>query len=199
MTTFWREGFMRYSSLGTPHWVEGHWVNRDSWWSAWPYEAAVSPSSTTVTDRPGTWIDPSARCPICGAEIFFYSNDFGSRVYFDDLGWPWPKHPCMDTSDSAQRVRGSTSGPGGGVRKLLVAESVPEGLEIPDVFVVLDVERRGPKRLVTMQEVGGERFKILISPPAPPAHSIAVARGPEIHWFDPRSGGHGRNLVWRAS
>ena len=28
--------------------------------------------------------------------MFFYANAFGSRVYFDDLGPPWPKHPCTD-------------------------------------------------------------------------------------------------------
>lgn len=30
---------------------------------------------------------------------FFYQNEFGSRVYFDDLGPPWPKHPCTDNTN----------------------------------------------------------------------------------------------------
>ncbi|HWS35096.1 MAG TPA: hypothetical protein VN408_20445 [Actinoplanes sp.] len=29
--------------------------------------------------------------------MFFYANRNGSRVFFDDLGPPWPKHPCTDT------------------------------------------------------------------------------------------------------
>ncbi|MER9528521.1 hypothetical protein NKI89_01735 [Mesorhizobium sp. M0309] len=41
---------------------------------------------------------PNARCPVCGISVFFYQNRFGSRVFFDDLGPPWPKHPCTDTS-----------------------------------------------------------------------------------------------------
>ncbi|MBZ9864228.1 hypothetical protein LB515_02455 [Mesorhizobium sp. CA15] len=41
---------------------------------------------------------PNARCPVCGMSVFFYRNSHGSRVFFDDLGPPWPKHPCTDTS-----------------------------------------------------------------------------------------------------
>lgn len=40
---------------------------------------------------------PNARCPVCGMSVFFYRNSYGSRVFFDDLGPPWPKHPCTDT------------------------------------------------------------------------------------------------------
>jgi hypothetical protein len=39
---------------------------------------------------------PNARCPRCAARVFFYRSPFGGSVYFDDLGPPWPKHPCMD-------------------------------------------------------------------------------------------------------
>jgi hypothetical protein len=42
------------------------------------------------------WISPNARCPVCGAAVYFYGNQNGSRVFFDDLGPPWPKHPCTD-------------------------------------------------------------------------------------------------------
>ncbi|MXP29702.1 hypothetical protein GRI58_12875 [Porphyrobacter algicida] len=30
--------------------------------------------------------------------MFFYQNLYGSRVFFDELGPPWPKHPCTDNS-----------------------------------------------------------------------------------------------------
>ena len=39
---------------------------------------------------------PNAQCPVCGATVFFYAAPNGGRVYFDELGPPWPKHPCMD-------------------------------------------------------------------------------------------------------
>jgi hypothetical protein len=42
------------------------------------------------------YVNPNARCPVCGAAVFFYSNSHGSRVFFDHLGAPWPKHACTD-------------------------------------------------------------------------------------------------------
>lgn len=49
---------------------------------------------------------PNAKCPVCGDQVFFYWNDKGSRVFFDDLGPPWPKHPCTDNpAPSGHRVR----------------------------------------------------------------------------------------------
>lgn len=39
---------------------------------------------------------PNAACPVCGASVFFYQSPNGGRVFFDELGPPWPKHPCTD-------------------------------------------------------------------------------------------------------
>ena len=41
--------------------------------------------------------NPNATCPACGAKVYFYSSPHGGRVFFDELGPPWPKHPCTDT------------------------------------------------------------------------------------------------------
>jgi hypothetical protein len=41
-------------------------------------------------------VQPNATCPVCGDRVFYYANKFGSRVFFDELGWPWPKHACTD-------------------------------------------------------------------------------------------------------
>jgi hypothetical protein len=35
-----------------------------------------------------------ARCPICGGEAFFIRHNGGS-AWFEELGWPWEKHPCF--------------------------------------------------------------------------------------------------------
>lgn len=37
----------------------------------------------------------NAICPYCGQGIFFYSNENGSKVFFEYLGYPWDKHPCF--------------------------------------------------------------------------------------------------------
>lgn len=50
-----------------------------------------------------SYVNPNARCPVCHEPVFFYQSPQGGRVFFDDLGWPWPKHPCTDNS----RLQGS--------------------------------------------------------------------------------------------
>lgn len=58
--------------------------------------------------RSDSYTDPNARCPKCGASVFFYKSPMGGRVFFDELGPPWPKHPCTDNGAAA---RGRNSGP----------------------------------------------------------------------------------------
>lgn len=49
-----------------------------------------------IRSRLACYVNPNARCPVCNEPVFFYANAAGSRVFFDDLGPPWPKHPCTD-------------------------------------------------------------------------------------------------------
>lgn len=57
-------------------------------------------------------ITRNAQCPVCGAPVFFYKNNEGSRVFFDSLGPPWPKHPCTDDHLGGKRVpHPSATGP----------------------------------------------------------------------------------------
>jgi hypothetical protein len=44
---------------------------------------------------------PNATCPVCKTRVYFYASPDGGRVYFDELGPPWQKHPCMDIAPSA--------------------------------------------------------------------------------------------------
>lgn len=105
MTTFWRNGFWRTSVNGVPHWVEGHTVDRYTWdRTSYPRSNGTSLYGTLLRDAraargyTSTFVNPNANCPVCGAEVFFYQNQNGSRVFFDELGPPWPKHPCTDNS-----------------------------------------------------------------------------------------------------
>lgn len=43
---------------------------------------------------------PNAMCPVCGATVFYYEHPNGARVFFDELGPPWPKHPCTSVHSS---------------------------------------------------------------------------------------------------
>ena len=53
---------------------------------------------------------PNASCPECGEPVFFYANDYGSRVFFDELGPPWPKHPCTDLKADSVIPKGARRG-----------------------------------------------------------------------------------------
>lgn len=105
MTQFLRRGHWRTSALGNPYWVSEHDVSRYDWDRT---SGSSNFPSTYFSDRlrainadrgpTSTFVHPNAECPVCGARVFFYQNRFGSRVYFDDLGKPWPKHPCTDNA-----------------------------------------------------------------------------------------------------
>ncbi|WP_169973966.1 hypothetical protein [Tautonia rosea] len=66
-------------------------------------------TSTTLTATGGLtsyerYLNPFARCPVCQAPVFFYQDTNGGRVFFDELGPPWPKHPCTDHSTSGLAI-----------------------------------------------------------------------------------------------
>lgn len=53
------------------------------------------------------YTNPNATCPVCGAAVFFYQSADGGRVFFDELGPPWPRHPCTDTSGRRSAAYGA--------------------------------------------------------------------------------------------
>jgi hypothetical protein len=100
MTIYWREGFWRTSAHGNVHWVEGHQVDRNEWGFTVPAQRNEVELRRARAHEGGTArvVQPNADCPVCGRPVFFYQNAFGSRVFFDELGPPWPKHPCTAQS-----------------------------------------------------------------------------------------------------
>jgi hypothetical protein len=58
-------------------------------------------------DNGGTvesYVNTNAHCPVCGCSVFFYRSPYNGRVFFDALGWPWPKHGCTDNSIAPRRA-----------------------------------------------------------------------------------------------
>ena len=47
------------------------------------------------------YVNPNARCPVCKGQVYFIAFENGSRVFFNHLGWPWPKHSCTDRKNLA--------------------------------------------------------------------------------------------------
>lgn len=58
----------------------------------------------TLPNTYESYVNPNARCPVCGALVFFYQSPSGGRVFFDELGPPWPKHPCTDNRSIPQKI-----------------------------------------------------------------------------------------------
>jgi hypothetical protein len=71
----------------------------------------TAPSFGWARDHGGTvesYVNPNAHCPVCGCPVFFYRSPHNGRVFFDSLGWPWPKHPCTDNRGEPQRTTRSS-------------------------------------------------------------------------------------------
>ena len=64
-------------------------------------ERPVTLRTPVASQTYASYINPNAKCPVCEAAVFFYQCH-GGRVFFDELGPPWPKHPC--TSRTSERV-----------------------------------------------------------------------------------------------
>jgi hypothetical protein len=53
-------------------------------------------------------------CPVCGEPVWFYRSPYDGRVFFDNLGWPWPKHDCTDNPRKLRAARRHPSSPSSG-------------------------------------------------------------------------------------
>ncbi|RQH12679.1 hypothetical protein [Bradyrhizobium sp. RP6] len=110
----------------------------------------------------GCYVNPNARCPVCNAGVYFYANEHGSRVFFDHLGPPWPKHPCTDIPrDYAPRSRHPERRARGAMQELISAANVA-GLFENKLFgrragdewtllVVIEVVRSGDENVITAE------------------------------------------------
>lgn len=130
---------------------------------------AVSIERLVGGDSPRSLTIPNARCPVCRCRVFFYQNEYGSRVFFDALGPPWPKHPCTDNSWYASPASGK-----------IVAAGLEE--EPPRRKVAVAVEewrpcviyRKTGLRLI-LKEVGADKFvRLAISPREIPSTALPV-------------------------
>ena len=83
------------------------------------------------------FVSPNATCPVCKASVFFYSNANGSRVFFDQLGPPWPKHPCTDRPTVSLRVAVAGTRPSrrniGTIKDILIQSRVLDPRPVPTI------------------------------------------------------------------
>jgi hypothetical protein len=144
----------------------------------------------------GCFVNPNARCPECGAAVFFYANQHGSRVFFDDLGPPWPKHPCTDNPREPAPPRAGPTLRTRGIMQELITAANTAGLFKNKVFgrrianewallLVVTVEREGDENTVTAEFVDSleneaTQFKCLSEEPVLDAGDFVNMKGKEI-------------------
>jgi hypothetical protein len=75
--------------------AHNHPPNCSCGWGGTFYEANGQ-WATPDWSKAENYSNPNAKCPVCSASVYFYKSPEGGSVFFDDLGPPWPKHPCTD-------------------------------------------------------------------------------------------------------
>jgi hypothetical protein len=171
MTTYNRRGHYRRGKNGQLVWVSSHTVTRTSGqtysstlYSSPSYAQPATSFSMPVTrmvrlPRSTGLVRPNAVCPVCGAHVYFYSNEYGSRVFFDEVGPPWPKHPCTDNYASNTSPGPTSSGrnapalyPAKIGRQKLYSERVPESVR-SKAFSVVHVRHSGDCTVLGLQPI----------------------------------------------
>lgn len=167
-------------------------------------DARVLLKQSNANSVSGCFVNSNARCPDCGAPVFFYANASGGKVYFDDLGPPWPKHPCTDRS--RYKSRSSIAAFGAPTRRSrgqvieLLNAAYTAGLSRYKVFgrrrpeewtliVVQSVERRGDENRVEGEFLDSDtteqfRFTCRSAMPLFEAGDFVSVRGSEISFVD---------------
>lgn len=149
------------------------------------------------------YVNPNARCPVCDAAVFFYANQHGSRVYFDELGHPWPKHPCTDNNIRSFASRPTIVAPSArrkrGLALELVAAAGTTGMfDVPGgghegwrLMEVISTENHDKRHVVTAEGVELDHLKRTFSYLAPDAlilfGSFISLNGDLISFLHPES------------
>jgi hypothetical protein len=187
MTIFHRRSYTRYSKYGIPHTVRGSLVERNDWSrsvlqsESWrDYHRRQLHNVGAGSNFAATFVNPNARCPVCGAQVFYYQNEWGSRVFFDDLGKPWPKHPCTDNPRFTRPSAARTNTEEPKARSLQDADAISSWLGPAEVDPEGSFKSRFGLRpwtpYVLQRKVGTSNgCLIVLAPLRPRCHPIFVA------------------------
>ncbi len=208
MTTYNRRGHYRRGPKGQRVWVSSHTVTRTSGQTYSPrsspryvpasyvqtqpsYKNPVSP--IVRMPRSTGLMRPNAVCPVCGAYVYFYSNEFGSRVYFDEIGPPWPIHPCTDNARNlsspnpgSNKRRAPALYPAAAGRRKLVSEQVPASV-IRKAFTILGFrqhESGTTLRLQPLYQRFGEEAWVTPLYVAPPVGQLVFVHDNVLSYVD---------------
>lgn len=101
---------------------------------SWP--PGVPPISASLS----SFTIPNASCPVCGESVFYYCNSYGGSVFFDELGPPWPKHPCTD--NSAKNLPRPFRSPPSNKHASVSTKWQKDGWELLQLDVLAEIDRK---------------------------------------------------------
>lgn len=132
------------------------------------------------------WISPNASCPVCGAAVYFYANQYGSRVFFDDLGPPWPKHPCTDNPTRHVTTVGGRQAPS--LRDFSVTQRASEARDRRwKPYAVKGITIEDGQSRITLQPLNGTGRGpswTVLSPLHLRADDLVFVRAQQMSYFD---------------
>lgn len=116
-------------------WYGNSWVDNRAWaLNRGPKPRKTGSQHGTYSNLSTGHTNPNASCPVCGAPVYFYESPYGGRVYFDELGPPWPKHPCT-SHDHIPRRSPTAESQGSVLWRYLGNVSIEKSV-IGDVFTI---------------------------------------------------------------
>lgn len=127
----------------------------------------VEPASSIPTNALWSYeyscCNPSL-CPVCGDDVFFIRHN-GGCVWVDELGWPWPKHPCMSEEKSPPWYEYFQENiplyPGGEFFCGIVRQSLwlhPEDSEFAEVIIDIDGGNKGKLVLAIVSSTSAKYY-----------------------------------------
>jgi hypothetical protein len=78
------------------------WADRP--WSVPELARPLLPPTQRAQPYSSRWAVPNGRCPVCSALVFFWWDGGDGEVAFDEIGPPWPMHPCAALARRDGRV-----------------------------------------------------------------------------------------------
>lgn len=82
--------------------MEIRWITKDG--KRIPMGSNTGSAASSIRAlEPSRYLTTNAICPVCGSRVVYYQNENGSRVFFNEVGWPWEKHDCTKNSSTENK------------------------------------------------------------------------------------------------
>lgn len=132
-----------------------------------------NPQANLTNPKKDSLVIPNAKCPICGERVYFYRSPNDGRVYFDELGPPWPKHPCTITEKQHTEIEVPKSIP-----KLL-----KESVNLNSAYTLYNIEKywptlHGPGMIILSSTESHQKIRCILNVKMEKLHNSIITLKP---------------------